>query len=162
MKKAIKLLCLVSLFFMICACSNGKNNQEIHAKQVKLNDKVITLNDNVDDVIKQLGDPENIEESKSCVFEGNDKVYHYPNIIFNTYPQGDKNFINCITVLTKESEIISQIKVGDSVEQVHEKYGYEVITEDNTIIVYEFEDYGVAFYLNDSKVQQYDLYLIQK
>ena len=45
---------------------------------------------------------------------------------------------------------------------IYENYGNDFVSEDDYSITYEYGNYGLVFYLNDSIIEQYDLYLIQE
>lgn len=162
--KKIKLLTIFVCALMImtgCSNSSQESSQEtLNMSDVRVNGQIISLDENVEDVISFLGDYD-LQEYKSCLFEGNDKTFTFNDCIINTYPNGEKDLINSITVLTKQSEIFKDIHIGDTIEDI-----YSVLKEDNVkldavVCIYETDDYGIAFYLDNNQIEEIEVYLIQ-
>lgn len=161
MKNFKKILSIMIFSTLIVACGGKEQTVDLQKNQVEMNGKVITLNDNVKDVIEKLGECKNVKESKSCLFDGNDKTYDYNDIIITTYPQKENDLVSSITVSHQDIKISSGIKIGDSLEQILQAYGDGYVSQDDVACSYEFGDYGIIFYLEDEHIQQYDVYLLQ-
>lgn len=160
MKSLKKGICFIFVAVLLMACGESKS-VKLQNNQVEVNQKVITLNENMSDVIKKLGDYKNMTESKSCLFDGNDKTYEYGSVIVTTYPQNSEDFVSSITVMDKNVKIASDLNVGDSLDKILDTLGDGYTSQDDASCSYEFGDYAIIFYLEDNTVQQYDVYLLQ-
>ena len=162
MNKLIKILFVVSLLFVGGCSSKDNNEQKLKDTEVSYKDNVIALNENIENIVKNLGEPNEKNESKSCLYEGYDKEFIYTDLMITTYPKEDKDYVSCITVTSKDVSLAKEVFVGDHKDKIYEKYGKDCVSEDDYSITYEYGNYGFVFYLNDSIIEQYDLYLIQE
>lgn len=84
--------------------------------------------------LNACGEPMHYYESKSCAFEGLDKVYTYPSYEITTYPVGEEDYVASIvlkddTITTKEGAYISMNK-----DVVLEKYGDDYTVKNGAYI----------------------------
>jgi len=118
----------------------------------KIGDFIIHMDDNIDDVISNIGEPLGKFEAESCAFEGIDIIFSYPGIQIYTYPAGENNFIHTIgffddSVRTAEGGI----RLGSSIQSVLDVYGndysYETgvyrFTRGLTVLEFLIEDDSV-------------------
>jgi len=120
----------------------------------KMSNFIIHMDDNIDDVINNVGEPLGKFEAVSCAFEGNDLVFSYPGIEIFTYPAGGNNFIHTIrfiddSVRTTEGGILP----GDNIQAVFDVYGNDysydtgvyTFTRGHTVLEFLTEDDGSIY-----------------
>ena len=96
----------------------------------KMGDVIIHMDENIDYVIENVGEPLGKFEDESCAFDGMDIIFSYPGIQIYTYPAGTGNYIHTIgffddTVRTAEGSI----RLGSSIQSVFDAYGENYIYE---------------------------------
>ena len=96
----------------------------------KMGDVLIHMDENIDIVIEQIGEPLGRFEAESCAFEGIDIIFSYPGIQIYTYPAGDNNFIHTIgffddSVRTAEGGIHLGSNIQAVIDVYGNDYGYE-------------------------------------
>lgn len=76
-------------------------------------------------LIEKAGEPEAKQVSKSCAYDGKDRVYQYKNFILYTYSKTDngKEYVNGITFLNSKVKTKEGIKIGSSLKKVKKAYG---------------------------------------
>jgi len=84
-----------------------------------------------------LGDAKSYTEETSCAFDGLDKNYTFSSFIMTTYPDGDKDRVNSITLLDDTVSTTDGISIGDSKEKVEEVYGADAFNGVNAYIMTE-------------------------
>jgi len=96
----------------------------------KIGDVIIHMDENIDYVIENVGEPLGTYEDESCAFEGIDIIFSYPGIQIYTYPAGDSNFIHTIgffddTVRTAEGGIRLGLNIQAAIDAYGNDYSYE-------------------------------------
>lgn len=162
MRNLKMLVMSVFVFLIFTGCSNSPQelSQELSMSDVRVNGQIISLDENIEDVVSLLGDYD-FQEYKSCLFEGNDKTFTFNDCIINTYPNGEKDLINSITVLTKQSEIFKDIHIGDTIDDIYSALKKDNVKLDAEVCIYETDDYGIAFYLDNNQIEEIEVYLVQ-
>lgn len=136
----------------------GSNEQK--DIEVKVNNETISLNEDIEEIMKKIGEYKEYSESKSCLYEGFDRKYTYDGIVINTYPKGDKNYVSTIEVLSKDVILSKNVKVGDSANKIVEVFGEDYAEKEETYCTYEYGNYGIAFYFEDGLIDVIELYVI--
>lgn len=115
------------------------------------NGNTVAVNDNMADVLAELGEPLSYFEAESCAFKGLDKTYTYAGFSITTRPDGEQDFINSI-LLTDDSVTTPEgLYLGSSADDVLTAYGSD--GEDlGTLIAYTKGDCVLNFVLNEGKV----------
>jgi len=95
-----------------------------------IRDVEIHLNENIENIIAQLGEPLATLTAPSCAFDGDDIIFKYHNFELYTYPVGENNFIYIIvftddTIRTNEG----RIRLGSSLQSVLDAYGKDFVHE---------------------------------
>ena len=154
MKKALCILISV-LLLAVCltACGGTTPNPgktEEGGYTFTKDDVKIALKTDAAPIIAALGEPMKYTESASCAFEGLDKTYFYGSFYLETYPQGDRDFVNSVwfaddTVSTEEGICIGStfdaakaayptaVESNGSLECVKGNTKLTVITEDGVV-----------------------------
>ena len=76
-------------------------------------------------ILEVLGEPKSYTEETSCAFDGLDKNYTFTSFILTTYPDGELDRVNSVTLLDDTVNTKDGICIGDSKEKVEEVYGAE-------------------------------------
>ncbi|MCL2287143.1 MAG: hypothetical protein FWC32_12375 [Firmicutes bacterium] len=84
---------------------------------------VISLNQNMAEVLDVLGEPIGIRQTPSCAFEGYDRIFGFGAINIHTYPIGDDDFIQVINFRDDSVTTRNGIRLGDSWNKVVDTYG---------------------------------------
>ena len=169
-KKATLVMALIALLLLLSACggsapgsagaanssenanSGSSGSSESNSAQPQTN---ISLKDTE---VAALGDAEDVQESKSCLYEGMDKVFTYPDLIIHTYPDGDKDRVDAVEILSEKVAIASGIQVGDSREKLTTAYGRDLSEEGAELLRLERDAFGIDFYMADGNVEAIELY----
>lgn len=88
-------------------------------------------------ICEALGDAKSYTEETSCAFDGLDKNFTYTSFIMTTYPDGDKDRVNSVTLLDDTVSTTDKICIGDSKEKVEEAYGADSFNGVNAYIMTE-------------------------
>lgn len=74
-------------------------------------------------ILEKLGEPLSYFEAESCAAQGIGKTYTYADFVIDTYPDGDKDLVLCITLKTDNVATAEGIDLSMTKEKVEEKYG---------------------------------------
>lgn len=162
-----------AFFVMIIACmtlfgcgsvakeTTGSNQMaNIGKTSVKVGDLTISLNDEMKSIRESLGEPLDYVESKSCMYDGYDKIYTYADVEIITYPMNKKEYISSINILTDNAVSGSDIQIGSNANDIVEKYGEENLIISNVYYIYETDKYGYSFCVgNDDIVLAIEVYV---
>ena len=186
-KKATLVMALIALLLLLSACggsapgsagaanssenanSGSSGSSESNSAQPQTNislkdtevaygETVIALDQDIAEVAAALGDAEDVQESKSCLYEGMDKVFTYPDLIIHTYPDGDKDRVDAVEILSEKVAIASGIQVGDSREKLTTAYGSDLSEEGAELLRLERDAFGIDFYMADGNIEAIELY----
>ena len=83
----------------------------------------MNVKDDAAPILEALGECKNYTEETSCAFDGLDKTYTYTSFILTTYPDGEMERVNSITLLDDTVNTADGICIGDSKDKVEEVYG---------------------------------------
>lgn len=97
------------------------------------NGTTISVDADMEPVLKALGEPVKYFEAASCAFEGLDKVYTYNGFEINTYPSGDKDLISSIVLKSDSVTTKEGAYIGMSAEDVKSIYGSDCVEENGAI-----------------------------
>ena len=87
--------------------------------------KTVAINEDMQQVLADLGEAQSYFEAESCAFEGLDKTYTYAGFTITTRPEGEKDYVNSI-LLTDDSVTTPEgAYIGSSKEDVEALYGTE-------------------------------------
>ena len=112
---------------------------------------VISMKADAASIIEALGEPKSYTEETSCAFEGLDKNYTYTSFILTTYPDGDTDRVNSLTLKDDTVSTADGICIGDSKDKVEEVYGADAFNGVNAYIITE-TDASLTVILENDKV----------
>lgn len=111
----------------------------------------INVKDDAAPILAALGEAKSHTEETSCAFDGLDKTYTYTSFILTTYPDGETDRVNSLTVLDDTVNTADGICIGDSKDKVEEVYGADAYNGVNAYIVSE-GDAQLTIILESDKV----------
>jgi len=165
-KKIIASLIFALAIALFSGCAEKKTTStkdyKLQNGEVCINDIVFSIRTSFDKIKDDLGEPVKYQESKSCLYDGFDKIYQYSDLIISTYPLEKKEYISSIILLNENKTITynCNVKIGDSMNDVKTKLkGKELITS-STCYQLEETDMGFAFYFEGETVSKIEIYSI--
>ena len=151
MKKIISImLCIMLSVSMMTACGskesdNDKKDVGSETKQdvftYDLKGVTVAMNENMEPLVKKLGDADNYFESDSCAFQGKDKVYTKDN----------KDYVYTIELLDDTVSTPEGISIGSDKKAVEEKYG-DASDSTETSYIYKKGDSQLSFIFDGDNV----------
>lgn len=96
---------------------------------------VIGMNEDSEPILAALGNWSDYFEAESCAFQGLDKTYSYPGFELYTYPKGDRDMVNSITLLDDSVSTPEGIKIGSAEADITAAYGDGYVLENG---VYQY------------------------
>ena len=100
---------------------------------------VVAMKADAAPILDALGEPKSYTEETSCAFDGLDKNYVYTSYTITTYPDGDKDKINSLTLMDDTVSTSDKISIGDSKEKVEAAYGADGFNGVNAYVMKEGE-----------------------
>ena len=119
---------------------------------LKVGDFLIEMDQNIEEVLAALGEPQGVFVAPSCAFDGEDRIFQYPSVQIHTYPKGDDDFVHTIslrddTVRTTEGRIY----LGSSLQSVLDAYGDDYEHESG-MYTYKRGPTTLEFFVEDDTV----------
>lgn len=111
----------------------------------------VAMNENMEPLVKKLGDADNYFESDSCAFRGKDKVYTYGSVKITTYPKDNKDYVYTIELLDDTVSTPEGISIGSDKKAVEEKYG-DASDSTETSYIYKKGDSQLSFIFDGDNV----------
>jgi hypothetical protein len=119
---------------------------------LRVGDFLIEMDMNITYAITALGEPRDIVVQPSCAFDGDDRVYMYPDIDIFTYPVDDEDFIHTINLLNDNTRTTEgQVRVGDDMQKMLDAYGDDYILE-ASMYTFTRGSTTLQFFVSDGKV----------
>ncbi len=109
----------------------------------------ITTEIEMNDILKQLGDPDNYFEAESCAFKGLDKTYTYSHYEIQTYPEDKKDLISCILFKDDMIKTAEGLSIGMTKDQMEEAYGTDY-EQKGAMYVYKKDSSFLGFIIQDN------------
>ena len=122
---------------------------------------VISLNQNMAEVLDTLGEPTGVRQTPSCAFDGYDRIFGFGAVNVHTYPVGDEDFVQVISIRDDSVTTPGGIRLGDSWERVLGVYGDEY-TQDFSIFTFTRGDTMLSFYVDDGVVLEITYALVME
>ena len=122
---------------------------------------VISLNQNMAEVLDSLGEPTGVRQTPSCAFEGYDRIFGFGAINVHTYPIGDEDFVQIISIRDDSVTTPGGIRLGDTWVRVVGVYGDDY-TQDFNIFTFTRGDTTLSFYVDDGVVLEITYALVME
>ncbi|MBP7319428.1 MAG: hypothetical protein KA953_00025 [Lachnospiraceae bacterium] len=167
-RKLISMLFIFLAIAFLGGCADKKTesgkDKKMQVGEVSIQGEVFSVTSPFESMKEKLGEPENYQESKSCLYDGFDKTYQYSNLIITTYPSKGKEYISSITLLknTKDLDYQSYVKLGESKKNLEKALQGKKYGTSPTCYQLEEEKVGFAFYLEGENVTKIEIYSITK
>lgn len=115
------------------------------------NGTTVSVDQDMSDVLKGLGEAASYFEAPSCAFEGLDKVYTYNGFTIDTYPQDGKDLVSAITLTDDIVTTAEGVYNGSSLADVTAAYGTDY-AEEGGMVVYKKDGMKLCFIVQDDVV----------
>lgn len=136
--------------------ADGKVTKEDFA--VIVNDVRIELGTDINEVVEQLGEPDDYVQARSCLHDGDDKIYTFGGVTIYTYPEGKKDIVYIVEYTGKE-KTPSGIGVGSKLTDLEMAYGKNYV-EDAFYTIYNLEDNAtISFQISDEEITYIEFYM---
>ena len=83
----------------------------------------VSVDEDMAQVLTDLGEAQSYFEAESCAFEGLDKTYTYPGFVITTRPEGEKDYVNSIRLTDDSVSTGEGIYIGSTEADVKAAYG---------------------------------------
>ncbi|MBD5460686.1 MAG: hypothetical protein HDR26_07050 [Lachnospiraceae bacterium] len=167
MKKWKLTLLAAAVMLMLAACgdepaqTNGDNPSEGTQQQTPegkvdgyvfvYNGVTISVDELMQTVLDQLGEPLTVYEAPSCAFDGVDKIYTYSSVEIQTYPAEDGDRISMIVLKDDMVSTPEQVSLFGYEGDITDAYG-ENYTEENGMRVYTKGGMKLRFILEGGEI----------
>jgi hypothetical protein len=85
--------------------------------------KKIYMNEDINDVFSDIGEPRKTFEAPSCAFDGIDKIFSYSGFDLHTYPEGGKDLIHTINLRDDSIKTAEGVALGSGLSEMLKTYG---------------------------------------
>ena len=123
------------------------------------NGTVINLNQNMAEILDTLGEPSGVRQTPSCAFDGYDRIFGFGAINIHTYPVGDEDFIQIISIRDDSVTTPGGIRLGNSWGAVLDAYGTDYV-QDFSKHTFTQGDTTLSFFVEDGIVVEITYALI--
>ena len=121
----------------------------------------IVLNQNMTEVLDALGEPAGIRQTPSCAFDGYDRIFGFGAINIHTYPVGDEDFVQIISIRDDSITTRNGIRLGDSWDRVLDAYGSDYV-QDFSIFTFTRGNTELSFFVDDGMVVEITYALVME
>ena len=83
----------------------------------------VSVDEDMAQVLSDLGEAQSYFEAESCAFEGLDKTYTYPGFVITTRPDGENDYVNSIRLTDDSVSTVEGVYIGSSEADVKAAYG---------------------------------------
>ncbi len=124
---------------------------------IQIGDILIHTGDTMNALLEELGEPDDFVQARSCLYDGDDKVYTYGGITVYTYPSGEDDIVYLIEV-SGEEKLLSGIGVGSTKADIASVYGDEYV-EFGTMLAYDLsETASISFQMENDVITFIEIY----
>ena len=114
--------------------NNSENDTSADAAAFTYKGTAIAMKADAAAILEALGEAKHYTETTSCAFDGLDKEYTYTSFVITTYPTGDEDFINSVTLVDDTVSTPEGICIGDAQDKVEEVLGADLFNGVNAYI----------------------------
>ena len=111
----------------------------------------VSVDEDMAQVLTDLGEAQSYFEAESCAFEGLDKTYTYPGFVITTRPDGENDYVNSIRLTDDSVSTVDWVYIGISEADVKAGYG-EDGGADQGMLSYTAGGVSLNFILEDGAV----------
>lgn len=137
------------------AYTDGAVSKEDFA--IQIGSVLVCTGDDINTLVEQLGTPDDFVQARSCLYDGDDKVYTYGGIAIYTYPNGAEDIVYLIEV-TGSEKLLSDVGVGSTIADITQAYGNDYV-EFGTMLSYDLsETASISFQIENDVVTFIEIY----
>ena len=111
----------------------------------------IHMDQDMAEILEQLGEPLGVFEAPSCAFDGIDRIFSFPGIQIHTYPDGDLDFVHTISLRDDSVTTMNGIYLGSSFDDVIAAYGSDY-TQEFGMFTFTIGQTTLSFFIEDDMV----------
>ena len=111
----------------------------------------VSVDEDMAQVLTDLGEAQSYFEAESCAFEGLDKTYTYPGFVITTRPDRENDYVNSIRLTDDSVSTVEGVYIGSSEADVKAAYG-EDGGADQGMLSYTAGGVSLNFILEDGAV----------
>ena len=111
----------------------------------------VSVDEDMAQVLTDLGEAQSYFEAESCAFEGLDKTYTYPGFVITTRPDGENDYVNSIRLTDDSVSTVEGVYIGSSEADMKAAYG-EDGGADQGMLSYTAGGVSLNFILEDGAV----------
>ena len=115
------------------------------------NDTLVEMDQDMDYLLPQLGEPAGVFEAPSCAFDGIDRIFGFGAIQIHTYPDGDLDRVHTVSFLNDNIATVSGISLGSSIDDVLAVYGNDYV-QDAGMFVFTRNGTTLSFFVDSGMV----------
>lgn len=124
---------------------------------IMVGDTLVCTGDDINILLESLGTPDDFVQARSCLYDGDDKLYTYGGIIIYTYPNGAEDIVYLIEV-SGDEKLLSGIGVGSTWTDMIAMYGEEYALF-GSMVSYELsESASISFQMEDNVISFVEIY----
>jgi len=112
---------------------------------------LIEMDQDMDYLLLQLGEPLGVFEAPSCAFDGIDRIFGFRGIQIHTYPDGDLDRVHTVSFLDDGVTTANGIRLGDTIADALAAYGGNY-TQDTGMYTFTIERTTLSFFVEDDEV----------
>lgn len=116
------------------AASGEENTRSLSGFVFESEGVSFTTDQDMAQVLEELGDPVSYYEAASCAFQGLDKIYTYQHFEINTYPDGDRDLISSIVLKDDLISTPEGLCIGQTKAEMEAIYGTDYETKGNMCV----------------------------
>lgn len=117
---------------------------------------VVRLDEEINQLMNELGAPDRFTETVSNPRIGSDKTYTYNGIVISTNPRNGKDIVSSIQYCGEE-KTLSGVGIGSTRADIEAAYGIDYLIDPDYIIYTYGENAKLYFQMNDEKCEYIEL-----
>lgn len=149
MKKGI-FITVLALCLVLCGCGRENIDDGGGGYCFISNGVTLSVGEDADRIIRDLGEPNNCSKAESCADEGIDEIYVYNGFSIFVHRKNGKGIITAININNDAVQTPEGARIGDSREKITGIYGKG--NESNGISKYVGEASTLIFYFRNDRV----------
>jgi len=127
------------------------NSPDLEGFAFAIQGVTIYMDQDIDIVLEQLGEPLGVFEAPSCAFDGIDRIFSFPGVQIHTYPEGELDFVHTISIRDDSVTTMGGIYLGSSWEDVLAAYGNDYEQEFG-MVTFTRGQTTLSFFIEDDMV----------
>ena len=120
MRKVLTLLLAAMMLIGLCACGKAVSESDL---AFIVNGRRMDGSFDIGQIEAVLGQPDEMREAVSCVYEGMDRVYTFGDVTVYTYPDGERDMVMEICCAGGDVKTAGGIGLGAQRSEIEKVYG---------------------------------------